>query len=385
MSDDMLEQRVKWMDDQRRKDAELVSRLVERVEAWESEIQNHERQIKELSGDVARLGTLSSRIGEFDHSLSRQREDVAKRIDEVEMLRRERENQLWENVRQHQHTVTSAIDELREAIPRIVELEETMDLRREEEQRLSRELDSLGQSIERVAGEKDELSRQLVALEEGRGQQSKRVAELQMETSDLRVRIDTTRGEVDNVEARVRRLGTTVAEVSAHEGERNDRQRLAAEQQEMKMTSLEREWKKWQKTLEDQEGDVQEAIKRFVAYEETLRDLKQLEKSITQAVERFERRIHELAEMQRLAEERIKQEWTAFQADNQKKWNTQKLTFDEHWREHKREHDKLVGKTATTGEDISELALTLNELEADSKKKVSDLVELIHKWATDLE
>jgi chromosome segregation ATPase len=246
-------------------------------------------------------------------------------------------------------------------------------------------LDGLEQRIERVSAEKDEVSRQLVALEEGRGQQAKRVAELQMETSDLRVRIDTVRGEIDNVEDRVRRLGTTVAETSAKEGERDERQRMAAEQQEMKMAALEREWKKWQKTLEDQDAQVAESLKRFVVYEETLRELKQLEKEVSQTLERFERRIHELAEMQRLAEERIKQEWTAFQADNQKKWNTQKLTFDEHWREHRREHDKLAEAGQSTGEDVSELALMLKELEAENKQKVSDLVDLIHRWATNTE
>ncbi len=385
MSDDKLEQRVKWMDDQRRKDAELVSRLVERVEGWESTIQNHERQIKDLSGDVARLGALGARIGEFENSLSRHREDLAKRIEEIENLRRERENQIVERIRQHQYSVSSAVGELREELPRIGDLEEAMELRREEEQRLSRELDGLDQRIERASGEMGELSRQLVALEEGRGQQAKRVAELQMESSDLRVRIDTVRGEIDNVEDRVRRLGTTVAETSAQEGERDERQRMAAEQQEMKMAALEREWKKWEKTLEDQGGEIAESLRRFVVYEETLRELKQLEKEISNTLERFERRIHELAEMQRLAEERMKQEWTAFQADNQKKWNTQKLTFDEHWREHRREHDKLASTGKSTGEDVSELALMLKELEAENKQKVSDLVDLIHKWATDLE
>jgi chromosome segregation ATPase len=382
MSNDKFEQRVNWLDEQRRKDAELVSRLAERVETWESMIKNQERQIKEMSGDIARLSALSSRVSDFDDSLAKHREDVAERLDENESLHRERDNQLNEKLRQHQNSTVNSLEELREELQRVEDLEQAISARKEEEQRVSRELDSLEQRIERVAGEKDDLSRIVVALEEGRGQQTKRVSELQMETSELRVRIDTVRGELDTVGDRLRRISGTVAEISGQEADREERQRLAAEQQEIKIAAVEREWRKWEKSLQEQEAKVDHAIERFAVYEETLRNLKEVEKSVSQAVERFERRLHEMAEMQRLSEERIKQEWTAFQADNQKRWNTHKLTFDEHWREHRREHEKITGDHASSDEGLSELRMAVRELEAENKRRIADLVELVHQWAT---
>lgn len=385
MTNDKVEQRVKWLDEQRRKDAELVSRLAERVATWESMIKNQERQIKEISGDIARLSALSTRVSDFDDSLSKHREDVAKRLEASESTGRERDNQTMERIRQHQNTTTNRLDELQGELQRLNDLEEAIEVRKEDEQRVGRELDSLEQRIERVASEKDDISRVVVALEEGRGQQTKRISELQMETSELRVRIDTVRGEIDNVGDRLRRIAATVAEISAQESDRDDRQRLAAEQQEIKIAAVEREWKKWEKVLQEQEGKVDQAIERFTVYEETLRNLREVEKSVSQAVERFERRLHEMAEMQRLSEERIKQEWTAFQADNQKRWNTHKLTFDEHWREHNREHERISGDHASSDEDISELTLAVRELESENKRRIADLVEMVHQWATGAE
>ena len=237
MSNDKFEQRVKWLDEQRRKDAELVSRLAERVETWESMIKNQERQIKEMAGDIARLSALSSRVSDFDDSLSKHREDVAKRLDEAESVRRERDNQLMEMIRQHQNSTANRMDEIQDELVRIDDLEGVIEVRKEEEQRVSRELDSLEQHIERVGAEKDDISRVVVALEEGRGQQTKRISELQMETSELRVRIDTVRGEIDNLGDRLRRTAASVAEISAQESDRDERQRLAAEQQEMKIAA----------------------------------------------------------------------------------------------------------------------------------------------------
>ena len=56
------------------------------------------------------------------------------------------------------------------------------------------------------------------------------------------------------------------------------------------------------------------------ALEETQRAVKRSQDSFDDINRRLERRINEITEIQRLAEDRFRQEWVTFRADDQKRW-----------------------------------------------------------------
>jgi len=58
--------------------------------------------------------------------------------------------------------------------------------------------------------------------------------------------------------------------------------------------------------------------------------------------DRLERRINEVAEMQRLSEDRYRQEWNDWRADDQKRWKTFTMSTDEVLKQHDREFEKFV-------------------------------------------
>jgi TolA-binding protein len=67
-----------------------------------------------------------------------------------------------------------------------------------------------------------------------------------------------------------------------------------------------------------------------------LEDLENSKKAVNKAVagvdeiiERFERRINEISEVQRLNDERFRQEWNAFKADDLKRWTNYLLNQEE--------------------------------------------------------
>ena len=59
------------------------------------------------------------------------------------------------------------------------------------------------------------------------------------------------------------------------------------------------------------------------------RAAKRAQESYEEIVQKFERRINEITEMQRLAEDRFRQEWVTFKADDQKRWTSFTLSQDE--------------------------------------------------------
>jgi chromosome segregation ATPase len=118
-----------------------------------------------------------------------------------------------------------------------------------------------------------------------------------------------------------------------------------------------------------------------VVYEETYRSLRQLRDDLGKLIERTERRINEVTEMQRLAEDRLKHDWTSFLADDAKRWNAHKLTLEEQWREHGRLHDKLSSSLASHEERLSSATERLKVVEDEARSRLTELHALLRDWA----
>ena len=58
--------------------------------------------------------------------------------------------------------------------------------------------------------------------------------------------------------------------------------------------------------------------------------------------DRLERRIGEASEMQRLSEERFREEWNDWRDEDQKRWKQLTLSNDEVWRNHDREFGNFI-------------------------------------------
>jgi chromosome segregation ATPase len=373
------------MDEQRRKDAETINRLQESLTVAQDKINTQESQIQELSSEVARLAALASRINQFDETLTKHRQEVSRQLEGFEDRRMERERSYEEMRRADQQTLSNQMEEAKEAISQLEEVRTLIQDRKEEELRLAHELDDLTDNLEKLKKLNEDRSRTMISIQEGRKQDSKRIGDVQAELTELRKKSDTLRGSLDSVEDRTRRLEVKTSEISAAENERREAQNLWMEQQGLKIVGFEKGWKDWEKRFDSFEARAQELDERMQAYEETYRALKQMRQDVDDLLERLERRINEVGEMQRLAEDRLKQEWATFQADDQKRWNTYKLTSDEQWREHDRLHDKMGTQLKVLDENSSEAIRIAVEMRENDKARLAELMAMIRDWSADIE
>jgi hypothetical protein len=103
-------------------------------------------------------------------------------------------------------------------------------------------------------------------------------------------------------------------------------------------------------------------------YSEAERAVEKAQKDLERITESINRRIHEITEMQRLGEERFRQEWNTFKADDQKRWANYALTQDEQTKETGRRFERL-----------SERATNLEELTQDLRDVVQHTNEQFEK------
>ncbi len=385
MATDQVEKRLTWLDEQRRRDAEALGRVHDQLAGLQETLSQQSRQLKEMSSELTRLGALSTRINQFDETLTKQRQDFSRQLEEANERRAEREREIEELRKTELEEIKKAIDALEVEIGRFDPLDTAIEARREEDIRLTRELDALEKRLEDLTSNTEDRSRAIVSLEESRKQDNRRITDLQSEASDLRGRTDAVCGAVDAIEDRIRRIDTRVSEVASGESERREAQATWTERQTLKLAEFERSWKEWQERFEAFEQKAADLDERKLAYEETYREMKSLRDELKGVVERLDRRINEISEMQRLAEDRLKQEWTSYQADAQKQWNTFKLTHDEEWREHKRLHEKLSLELQTLDENSVEALERVAEVREVSSQRILDLLAVVREWAAEVE
>jgi len=380
MTDKQLEKKVSWLDKQRQKDAETLARLAERLEGSEVELKGVSRQLKDLTSEMARIAALGSRIGDIEEAMSKHRQDVTRIVEKADTRRSRRDALKGEREQLSKITI-----EMREGLRELRDIKKATEARREEDIRISRSVNEMEERMKGQAMFDEEKALSFASMEESRKHDTKRITDIQGDTSDLRERIQLARGTIEDMDDRMARIETRINSVVAGESERRETQELLMDQQVSKMVDFEREWKSWAARFDEFEKRAAEIDQRTLAYDETYRTLKQLQKDLTSAMDRLERRNHEISEMQRLAEDRTTQEWTTFQADEQKRWNTHKLTNDERWREHTRAHDKLSDKVGTLRENVKDLMQGLGEMQENDRQRVLELLASLREWAAEYE
>jgi chromosome segregation ATPase len=379
------DKRLEWLDDQRRKDTETIQRLEKRLASLEETQAKQARQAQDLAGDVARLSALATRINQFDETLTKHRQEVSRQLEAAEEARTNKEKQLDQSRKRDQAEISKDVETLRKELATVDEVREASDALREEGLRISRLLGGLSTRTDDLQAGEEEHGRWRLSFEEGRKQDVKRVVDLQTDVSDVRARLDGVRGSLDTVEDRVRRLEVRLGELVTGESERREAQSLWMEQQNLRLVDFERSSKDWGRRFEAFEKMAAELDERVLSYEETYRGLKQQREDLDVLMQRLERRITEVSEMQRLSEDRLKQEWSTFQADDQKRWNTYKLGRDELWRDHNRLHEKIPKEIQALEESLAAAVRSLSDMSNSTQQRLTDLLGLVREWAAEVE
>jgi chromosome segregation ATPase len=380
-----IEKKVTWLDEQRRKDVESLEQIEDRISRLEEALDSRNEQLKSLSSDVTRLSALSTRINQFDDSLHKHRQEITRHLDDLEIQRSDRDKQLEQMRKSEQEGISRRIEQLHGDLKGLPEIERALETRKDEEARLSREIDGIDKKMDDLSQTVQDNLRALTAAEDSRKLEGRRVTELQGETSELRQKIDSSHGSMDAIDDRIRRLEIRIGELATGESERREAITAWTENQERKLVDFERSWREWEDRFERFEEQAKALDERMMTYEETYRGIKQLHKDLDGVIERLDRRINEITEMQRLAEDRTKQEWSGFRADDQKRWNTYKLTHDELWREHSRQHEKIAKQLDVLQAGLAEVGPAIGSLSETQERRVMDLVGVIREWAAELE
>jgi chromosome segregation ATPase len=382
MDSERIEKRLSWFDEQRLKDAEALREIKESLSELERTLNSQAKQLESLSEETSRVAALAARIHKMDDALGKHRKEVTRQLEVAETRRSEKEKHLEALRKTDQEAIVKRIDQLRGELGRIDQLYESLENRRAEQARLNKEQDAISKRQEKEQAQLQEIQIQIKAINDSQNKDHVKLGKVDDELSEFKRRLDGTRHDLESLSDDIRRIDVKTAEMNSGEQEREERQRVFFDRQELKLVEFEKGWDEWEGRFSEFEQTAAAMNEKLAAYDETFRAARQLRESLEGLMERLERRITEVSEMQRLADERMKQEWNSFQADEQKRWNTFKLTNDEQWRDHERIHTRLEDHQEKAQKELDDTSRLLIELRERDEARVRELVSMIREWAS---
>jgi chromosome segregation ATPase len=385
MENEQITKRLEWLDEERRKDKATIAALQERLAGLEGNLTVSKEEIKQLETKVSKVSTIKARVDQFDGILSQQRADLSKQIEESgknqEKTGKESENRRHLEI----DNLNKSIADMRKSMDAIGELRKQVQIISDAETRFNRTITEQELKLENITRMGDEVRHTGKMLEENRKQDVKRVSDLQGEVASIRKRVEEQRDKNEVNSDTIKHLDSRINELLATEAERKQSQRTFIEQQSLTQVERDRAWKEMQNRYEI-------FNKQAVGLENTLQNLDEMNRTVKKSKETFdelnsriERRINEVTEMQRLAEDRMRQEWVTFKADDQKRWTNYTLSHDETYREIRADIDKINERIAALDDANQNQADLLQQTTEATEQSLQELMNWSHELLSNFE
>ena len=381
MEFEQLVKRLEWLDEEHRKTRTSLLTLEERIAALYSNIEVVAKQIKPLDKRIADVASTASRLDQFDAIFAKQREDMNKALDEIEKRRQKQDNEVAKRHQQDLEPLVKALSDLRKSIDsEFPPIKRDIKARIIEEIRLEKEIKELRPPIDESVRIAHEATLNQRVFEEARKQEAKRVADLQGELTALRVRIDEARAKADLNADGWKNMDIRIKELMSSETERKAAQIAFIDQQSIVHMDRERSIKEWKEKFDSVKQQTQTVETQIQALEEMMRGAKRAQEMYTELNVKLERRINEVTEMQRLAEERLRQEWVTFKADDQKRWTGYTLSQDEGSKDVRRAVQKLEERIRALDESTQVMQDQLHQTTDATEGQLQELMNVAHEW-----
>ena len=141
-------------------------------------------------------------------------------------------------------------------------------------------------------------------------------------------------------------------------------------------------WKDWQARFEVIERQTADIDTNLQTLDTTHRAVKRSQAALDELTVKVDRRANEMAEIQRLSEERFRQEWVTFKADDQKRWTNYTLTQEEQRGEVSRQYEKLTDRVTQLEDSLQEIQDMLRQMNEQTEKRLQSLLAVVHDWVS---
>ncbi|MCX6069022.1 MAG: hypothetical protein NT121_25290 [Chloroflexi bacterium] len=300
-----LAKKIEWLEKEHRKNRAMIGDLQEKLVSYEGNFSLIQTQMKELDANLSRFSSTTARLDQFDKMVTQYRAEVTKAIDDVEKRRSKHERDVEDRRRIEIEVINKSLIEVRGSIDALQDLRRGLQGRVDEDVRLARVIHELEKKLDDFTRTDDDIRRNIRSSDEAHRNDMKRITESLGDLAALRKRAEEAREKADLSFDTMRQLDNRINELLSSESDRRQAQISFIEQQSMAQVDRDHAWKDIQTRFETYSRQTTNLDQQILAMEEAQRAVKRSQEAFDDISLRMERRINEITEVQRLAEDRL--------------------------------------------------------------------------------
>jgi chromosome segregation ATPase len=372
-----LEQMIRWLDEERKRDKATIAALQEQLEQQAQLIQSQGNDIESLQKQASSIQVDLRRTDDYPEMIEKTNRDFTGSIDEIKaQVRRERiEN---EQVRRAEiEALNDMIADLDKKIRPYARYEEQLAARAAGEQRIQGQVQTTANDLADLSKRTEDRLQSIVYLEEQRRADARRIIAVEGDIPPLRKSIDELEGKLIRLEDSLRKIPTRVDEAIeiAHSYDpRIEELRIADFQREQKVKQY---LEQAQQVDQEVANLISQTQKYALLYNQNVQALDGLNAFQT----RLEKRQNEIAEMQRLTEERLRRQWEEWQTTFARDWQKRMVNEEDRWRRQDLNNQNAAEQFAEITEQdnlfLQELITLWEELSASADRMGLAMQEVI--------
>lgn len=353
---------IEWLDEERRRDKATIATLQERLAQQQETMETLTRRITSMESDTTTLrGQVSNNTREVE-IIDQLRREMQQLIESVEAKRLTAERELERRNEIAREAIARPVRELTDKLTRVERQTTELPAINTEKDRLASTVSALQQRVDDLYKRMEDPERRLTFLEEQRRTDARRLGELETEAPETRKTLEGIKPKMVLLEDLTIRNERKVQEVQNGDRERREQMQQFIDQQTLLMQQRDRQVNDLIKQFGENDEVMKRNNERFEMWSEAYREMKKIIDDFQRIGDRLERRINEVAESQRLSEERFRTEWNDLRADDQKRWKQFNTATDDVWRQHDNEFGRFVKQLADIQALFAPVQDSLNRL-----------------------
>lgn len=373
-------QMIQWLDEEVRRDRAMLVELRQKVESQTVELTDQNKRVQELEGRLAATQAKLTRFNVLEQAIQQTKDELVQLIrnQELEMEKYSREQSKSKQV--EQESISRAINELRRSLEVIPPLQERFTVLKAEDQRLSESLINLQNRFTSHERQMAQLPDRIGYVESQRGQDVKKVSTMETEVTELLRRVETQVQKVQMVEDIARKTEQQVGGLAPLRDELNRKLNQTLEEIRLKEATRDRQTTDWRTDIarfEEEMGKHRKALERFTRQQE---DAQQVLVAIEEYKQILNREQKQLAELQRMSEERQRREFDEWAAANEQRWTKHRLERDAQWNQQQSRNEaeeirlkKLDEVDSAAAERVQKIQRELITMQEEYRGKLKEL------------
>jgi len=357
-----LAQMVTWLDEEHRRDRAEIARLQQRIEAQSADIIEQARRIQDLEGKLAGTQVQLTRFNQVDQSIQNTKNELVSLVERAYEERVSGQRELERARMSDRELLSREISEVRRELPRLGRLEESIQIRVAEDDRLGELIMSMRNQIGGLSKEIEERTRQIPFLVEQRTSDTKRIAQLQQETVELFKRSEANAGRLPLLDESIRKIAGEMERLPPMIDHLREDQVKFMERTRVMVVDREQVLTRWQETIDEQKSIVAQAYERIQNFTQQIDVSRRAVSEMQELKDLILREQGQVAELQRLAEERIRREMDEFREDYERRRRKGELRQEHLWTEQDKHNKEISERFAPLQHDLKMLETLLDQL-----------------------